>query len=376
MASSSAISLVGCNAALGTAELPISSIFGYVVGCTGVRVGRKFTEKFEQLCVAKGKNDGDRALHAAADLDGRFKRFLSLKEKNQIAHNQSAEKVNKEVRVSADGSSYFPGLADLLVVGPGLVGSLVAKEWIKVNDGQCNVVGQTNTTKRHEQLRSIGVIPVTKDAHKGEKFPNVIFCAPPSENEDYAAEVRAAAERWNGEGSLLFTSSSAVYAVNDNGLCDEGTAPLVPRGASPRTDRLYRAEEEVLKVGGNVVRLAGLYVLDRGAHSYYLSQGRVAQRGDHILNLIHCEDAASLCVTILRGEFRSRVFVGCDNHPITRQEIMDAVNKSGKFYKKFEGFTTTEGPLGKKMNNDLTRRATGWKPNYESFQSFLDVDSS
>jgi hypothetical protein len=32
---------------------------------------------------------------------------------------------------------------------------------------------------------------------------------------------RAAAQRWNGEGSLLLTSSSAVYDVSDNSVCDE-----------------------------------------------------------------------------------------------------------------------------------------------------------
>jgi len=33
--------------------------------------------------------------------------------------------------------------------------------------------------------------------------------------------IRLAASSWNGEGSLLFTSSSAPYDCNDNGLCDE-----------------------------------------------------------------------------------------------------------------------------------------------------------
>lgn len=32
---------------------------------------------------------------------------------------------------------------------------------------------------------------------------------------------RAAAQRWDGEGALLFTSSSGVYDVHDNGSCDE-----------------------------------------------------------------------------------------------------------------------------------------------------------
>lgn len=38
------------------------------------------------------------------------------------------------------------------------------------------------------------------------------------------ASYREAAQRWNGEGSLLFTSSSALYDVSDNGICDEVNA--------------------------------------------------------------------------------------------------------------------------------------------------------
>lgn len=33
--------------------------------------------------------------------------------------------------------------------------------------------------------------------------------------------LRQAASCWNGEGSFLYTSSSAPYDCNDNGLCDE-----------------------------------------------------------------------------------------------------------------------------------------------------------
>lgn len=33
--------------------------------------------------------------------------------------------------------------------------------------------------------------------------------------------IRLAALCWNGEGSFLFTSSSAPYDCNDNGSCDE-----------------------------------------------------------------------------------------------------------------------------------------------------------
>ncbi|KAL6971350.1 hypothetical protein U1Q18_031028 [Sarracenia purpurea var. burkii] len=72
-------------------------------------------------------------------------------------------------------------------------------------------------------------------------------------------QFREAASSWSGEGSFLFTSSSAPYACNDNGPCDEDS-PVVPIGRSPRTDVLLNAEKVVMESGGCVVRLAGLYI--------------------------------------------------------------------------------------------------------------------
>ncbi|XP_057853587.2 uncharacterized protein LOC131063707 isoform X2 [Cryptomeria japonica] len=226
---------------------------------------------------------------------------------------------------------------DLLIVGPGVLGRLVAESWKKENPS-CRVVGQTRSTDHHQELQNLGIKPCLKGTQTSERFPFVIFCAPPSGSGDYPDDVRAATLQWNGEGSFLFTSSSAVYACNDNGLCVEDS-PAMPIGSSPRTDVLLKAENEVLKVGGNVVRLAGLYTFDRGAHLYCLEKGTIEARPDHILNLIHYEDAASLCISILKGKFERQVFMGCDNHPLSRKDLMDYVNKSGKFEKKFHGFT-------------------------------------
>lgn len=259
---------------------------------------------------------------------------------------------------------------NLLVVGPGVLGSLVGRRWLEQYEG-CKVVGQTNTTNRHEELLSLGISPITKDMQSGDKYPYVIFCAPPSGSQDYVREVRAAAQRWDGEGSLLFTSSSGVYDVHNNGLCDEN-APIIEKGKSPRLDMLLNAEEEVLKVGGNVVRLAGLYTRDRGAHTFWLQKGSVDARPDHYLNLIHYEDAADLCIAILKKKIREQVFMGCDNTPVTRQDIMDITLQSGKFKGGFRGFTKSEGPLGKKMNNNRTREMVEWQPQYHSFGDFIN----
>ncbi|KAI5083288.1 hypothetical protein GOP47_0003031 [Adiantum capillus-veneris] len=141
---------------------------------------------------------------------------------------------------------------DLLVIGPGVLGKLVAGLWRK-EFPSCSVAGQTVTTNHHEELQSLGINPVLKGNHNEQHFPFVIFCAPPSGSADYAGELRQAAQQWNREGVFLFTSSSAVYDCMDNGECDEDT-PIVSLGRSPRTDVLLRAEQEVLQVDGTVVR--------------------------------------------------------------------------------------------------------------------------
>lgn len=273
-----------------------------------------------------------------------------------------------EVETSSSG---LVGADDLLIVGPGVLGRLIAQKWRNDHQG-CQITGQTFTTDHHDDLVKMGITPSLKGMKASQKYPYVVFCAPPSRTPDYPGDVREAASNWSGHGSFLFTSSSAPYDCYDNGHCDEDS-PVVPIGRSPRTDLLLNTEKVVIESGGNVLRLAGLYKADRGAHVYWLRKGTVESRPDHIVNLIHYEDAASLAVAILKKKPRGRTFLGCDNHPLSRQEVMDIVEKSGKFSTKFVGFTGTNDPLGKKLNNSKTRQETGWEPKYPSFSQFLEL---
>ncbi|KAJ6802760.1 uncharacterized protein M6B38_191415 [Iris pallida] len=265
------------------------------------------------------------------------------------------------------------GEKDLLIVGPGVLGRLVAEKWRQDHPG-CQIYGQTMTSDHHDELIQLGINPCLRGTKTENQFPYVIFCAPPSQTVDYPGDVRLAASNWSGEGAFLFTSSTAVYDCSDNGLCNEDS-PLVPLGRSPRTDVLLKAENAVLETGGTILRLAGLYISFRykGAHVYWLEKGVVPLRPDHILNLIHYEDAASLVIAIMKQQFHGRIFLGCDNHPLSRQEIMDCVKRSGKFSKEFQAFTGTDDPLGKRMNNSKTRAEIAWEPKYASFPQFLGL---
>ena len=62
----------------------------------------------------------------------------------------------------------------------------------------------------------------------------------------------------------------------------------------------------------------------RGAHTFFLREKEVARWGGYTVNLIHYEDAASLCLAVLVGQggeeagpYRSRAFLGCDGAPVT-----------------------------------------------------------
>ncbi|XP_061993425.1 uncharacterized protein LOC133711298 [Rosa rugosa] len=209
------------------------------------------------------------------------------------------------------GFSGIVGADDLLIVGPGL-----GSTWAISCREMAGVVKQLSFDRSirvvgHEELIKVGI----KMDHK---FPNVIFCAPPSRTSDYP------------DDHLFFL----VYIK----LCNDN---------SPS-------------------------VADRGAHVYWLSKGTVEANPNHVLNLIHYEDTASLSVAILKKRLRNRILLGCDNHPLSRKEVIDLVNKSGKFTKVFESFTGTTDPLGKRLNNSKTCAEIGWEPKYPSFSQFLE----
>jgi len=270
---------------------------------------------------------------------------------------------------------------DVLIVGPGVLGSRIARQWLERYPSAV-VVGQTNTDNAHETLRLAGVTPRTKnfpsdDPSAGRSFAHVIFCAPPSGSEDYPGEVRDALKYWNGRGTFVFTSSSAVYKNEDGAACDE-TSEVYALGESPRVDRLLNAEKVVLDAGGVVCRLAGLYHSQRGAHKYFIKTPRLDSRADALVNLIHYEDAAELCIAALTSHTKSTVFLGTDGVPVTREAIARLAVDSGAYAADaaVPEFTQTDGPRGRVMSNDFTRRTLNWEPKYSSFKFFMKRDAA
>jgi hypothetical protein len=112
---------------------------------------------------------------------------------------------------------------NVAVIGVGVLGTSLCRQ-IRTEFLVSSVTGITKSTARHAQIREqvVGADQadsdqfrlVTPDKLDRRRFENVVFCAPPSGFDDYAAAVKDAVQNiWAGEekgGVFVFTSSGAV----------------------------------------------------------------------------------------------------------------------------------------------------------------------
>lgn len=259
------------------------------------------------------------------------------------------------------------GANDLLVVGTGTLGSFAAQQWATSHAG-ARVVGETRSETRHDSLRKAGIEPRLRGAGRVERFPNVLISFSPGGNDDYPGEVQAALDCWDGTGACVLTSSGGVYAESEGGVVREDSATET----SSRSARLLAAERIVLARGGTVLRLAGLYTPERGAHNYWLSQETIDQWGGGLINLLHYEDAASGSLAAIRAKLGAKILLLSDEEPLSRSGIVEAALKSSLYEGKSAPiFTQPAGPKGKVYDVRLTRSLIDWSPKYPSFAACM-----
>eukprot|EP00968_Pinguiococcus_pyrenoidosus_P027645 scaffold7392_cov286-Pinguiococcus_pyrenoidosus.AAC.20 len=124
------------------------------------------------------------------------------------------------VVMTSNGLAAPAASADLIIVGAGVLGRRVAKMWQDVHDGEAVVYAVTRTldAERKAELESLGCRPVTQQElqdksylHNGA-YSNVVFCAPPSGNDDYAGAVQSAVQLWNGAGGSAHLGAESLAA--------------------------------------------------------------------------------------------------------------------------------------------------------------------
>ena len=147
---------------------------------------------------------------------------------------------------------------------------------------------------------------------------------------------------------------------------------------TPRVEKFVKAEEVVTQAGGCALRLAGLYLLQRGAHSFWLGMDKPIQGNpDGLINLLHYDDAASACLAALKAGpnvCRGKTFLISDGQPQTRRQICESALKSTIYRDRtMPTFASEPDPTqsGKRYDGSFSNQALQWKPKYESFDKFM-----
>jgi nucleoside-diphosphate-sugar epimerase len=180
--------------------------------------------------------------------------------------------------------------------------------------------------------------------------------------------------------SIVASIYSGSYGDEaDGGIVNE-SSPICDPEENPRAARLIRAEDACLKHGGCCLRLAGLYSLERGAHNYWLTSGKVvAGRPDGIINLLHYDDAAGACLAALNAgeDVKGNVFLVSDGNPTTRQGICESATKAKVYLDAtLPSFLGKESDSkGKVYDGSVTNAALKWKPRHASFDEYMSSQS-
>lgn len=206
----------------------------------------------------------------------------------------------------------------ILVAGAGYIGLPLAQELLKQNH---DVTGWVNSEGSREKLFKAGLNVIQADISKEDSWNNfseewdaVIYCVSSSRGgvEAYRAvhEQGLALALETQPSIFIYTSSTSVYGQKDGSVVDENS-PTEPE--SPTSQMLVQAEKEVLKNGGMVARLAGIYGPERQHLIQKIQRGETME--DRWLNQIHRDDAVNALKFLLEHPTEG-VFNVCDNEPV------------------------------------------------------------
>jgi len=204
-----------------------------------------------------------------------------------------------------------------------------------------------------------------------------LFSAPPGKFTDYPKAVESVLSSHllpSPSSRFLFTSSGSVFPQKSKETVTESSPTFDPHieQIPDRIAKLLEAENLVTSNdAGVVIRLAGLYLPNRGAHSYWLRPDvtKVNSSGDGLINLLHYDDAAAAVIKVLDVECSSRnkLFIVSDGNPLTRTEICQvAIDKGQDGSTPSFAETTPESDLGKVYDCSKIK-STGWTPRIPKF---------
>jgi nucleoside-diphosphate-sugar epimerase len=169
--------------------------------------------------------------------------------------------------------------------------------------------------------------------------------------------------------SLLFTSSTSVYAQKRGDIVDE-TSPANP--AHERGQILREAEELVLSHNGMVVRLGGIYGPGRSflLRKFLAGDTVLDQEDDCFINQAHRDDIAAALFLLAeqRADLGRQIYNVVDDQPILARDAYQWLSAN-----LHRSLPTGKVATGRKRGDSNKRvsnrklRALGWEPHYPNF---------
>lgn len=182
-------------------------------------------------------------------------------------------------------------------------------------------------------------------------------------------------------GTLVYTSSTAVYPQGDGAVVDESAAAngSTPNGAIIRESEILLQHAPPGAVRRHfILRLAGIYGPDR---HHLLDQLRVGLptlggSGNHRLNLVHRDDIVSAILACLLAPDAtgSDIFNVADLAPASRTEVVAwLAQRLGRPAPGFDGSSTARrggAPMpDRSIRSARIQQVLGWRPQYPDFRA-------
>ncbi len=271
----------------------------------------------------------------------------------------------------------------VIVAGCGFVGLATAR--LFQSEGW-EVLGLTHSPDSAERLTTSGLRAIAADisqraslaaldAERGADV--VIHCASSSLGgaEAYEAVYLRGCENLMSELApkrFIFTSSTSVYAQTDGSEVTEESAAEPPR----ETGRILRAAEDVvLKGGGIVARLAGVYGPGRSVllRRFFTGEAVIEGDGHRLINQVYRDDIAS-ALKVLAEAGKPGIYNVVDDTPMPQRELYVWLAQ------RFEMPLPPEGPINPNRKRGWTSkrvcnaklRTLGWQPRFPSFFAAVD----
>ncbi len=273
-------------------------------------------------------------------------------------------------------------MSRLLVAGCGYVGLATARLF---REHGWEVLGWTATAESADRLRhelgEAAAVNLADAAEVQKAAPStvdaVIHCAStkggePAEYRDVYLRGCENLARAFPQRPILFTSSTSVYGQADGSWVTE-ESPAEPAGEKARI--LRAAEEVVLRQGGYVARLAGIYGPGRSHMLASLRRGeaRLDPGPDRFLNQVHRDDiAAAIWFLLADGRGNPGIYNVADNEPLPRNEALRWLARELDLPEPPAGESPgrRRSASNKRVSNRKLR-AAGWSPRFPDFQTAM-----